>query len=66
MILNPFLWSFLLFSGYLRAVNTALKQIEDKKYSVEMKELGINNILELGIAFEGKEVLIKERKKNYG
>jgi len=44
------------------AVNTALKQIEEKKYNLEMRALGVNNILEIGIAFEGKEVFMKERK----
>jgi hypothetical protein len=43
------------------AVKKALDQIENKKYNIEMKELGIDKILELAIAFDGKEVLIKER-----
>jgi hypothetical protein len=43
------------------AVKKALDQIENKKYNIEMKEIGIDKILELAIAFDGKEVLIKER-----
>lgn len=39
----------------------ALEQIQHKKYSVELEELGIKNILELAIAFDGKEVMIRER-----
>ncbi|MDP4179245.1 MAG: AAA family ATPase, partial [Bacillota bacterium] len=43
-----------------QAAEKALNQIKDKKYNTEMKELGIEKILELAIAFDGKEVLIKE------
>ncbi|WBW96282.1 AAA family ATPase [Oceanirhabdus sp. W0125-5] len=42
------------------AVNEALKQIEEKNYKQELLDLGIENIMELGIAFEGKEVLVKK------
>lgn len=44
-----------------QAAKKALDQIENKKYNLEMGELGIKKILELAIAFDGKEVLIKER-----
>jgi hypothetical protein len=44
-----------------QAVDAALKQIEDKKYAQELNGLGIQKILKLGIAFDGKSVLIKER-----
>lgn len=40
------------------AVEAALNQIKDKKYAEEIKERGIENIMELGIAFEGKEVMV--------
>lgn len=41
------------------AVQLALKQIEDKQYAQELLDRGINCILYLGLAFEGKKVLIK-------
>lgn len=40
------------------ALEAALKQIEDKKYDSEIKALGINDIVKLGIVFKGKEVKI--------
>lgn len=39
---------------------TALKQIEEKKYIVTLENKGIKNIKELGIVFKGKELYIKE------
>jgi hypothetical protein len=42
------------------AADKALKQIEDKNYASELHDLGIKNIVKLGIAFEGKKVLIKD------
>ncbi len=39
----------------------ALKQIDDKRYDLEMREDGINNILKLGIAFSGKKVVINAK-----
>ncbi|TYQ16369.1 UNVERIFIED_CONTAM: PD-(D/E)XK nuclease superfamily protein [Acetivibrio alkalicellulosi] len=41
------------------ALNAALKQIEDKKYDEELKGLGINDIVKIGIAFKGKEVKVE-------
>ena len=41
----------------------ALKQIETLKYDSEMKEDGITEILELGIAFSGKKVSVKIKCK---
>jgi hypothetical protein len=41
------------------AVAAALKQIDEKKYEQELRERGVKEILKLGIAFQGKEVLIK-------
>ena len=37
----------------------ALDQIDTKRYDSEMSELGITNILKLGIAFSGKKSKIK-------
>jgi len=37
----------------------ALSQIDDKRYTSEMRSDGVENILELGIAFSGKKVKIK-------
>ena len=43
-----------------KAADNALKQIEEKKYKQELIERGIMDIIELGIAFEGKNALIKQ------
>jgi hypothetical protein len=40
------------------AAENALKQIKDKKYKVELLDQGIKDIIELGIAFKGKDVSI--------
>ena len=37
----------------------ALQQIEDRSYKTEMQERGINNIVCYGIAFAGKDALVK-------
>ena len=37
----------------------ALHQINQKRYDSEMSEIGITNILKLGIAFSGKKVRIQ-------
>lgn len=37
----------------------ALMQIDNKRYDVDMKADGIEDILKLGIAFSGKNVCIK-------
>lgn len=42
-----------------KAAEAALKQIKDKNYRQELLDREINNIIELGIAFEGKNILIK-------
>ena len=42
------------------AVESALKQIEEKKYEAELIECGIKNYKKLAIVFKGKEVTIKE------
>lgn len=43
------------------AVNSALKQIEDKQYAQELLDRGVHRILYLGFAFKGKQVLIRSR-----
>lgn len=40
------------------ATTAALKQIEDKKYSQELLEKGVKNIIKLAIVFKGKEIKI--------
>jgi hypothetical protein len=42
-----------------KTLERAIKQIEEKRYDQEFVSFGIKNILKLGMAFEGKEVLIK-------
>ena len=40
---------------------SALQQIEDRKYDVELKERGVSRILHLGLAFKGKDVMIRSK-----
>ncbi|MCK4760579.1 MAG: AAA family ATPase [Candidatus Aminicenantes bacterium] len=42
------------------AVQSALSQIEEKKYETELVERGIKNIKKLAIVFRGKDVYVKE------
>ena len=44
-------------------VESALRQIEDKRYDTELLARGIpeENILKYGLAFQGKECLIRKR-----
>ncbi|MDQ2087043.1 AAA family ATPase [Herbivorax sp. ANBcel31] len=42
-----------------KALEAALNQIEDKKYDEELRGLGINDIVKIGIAFKGKEVKVE-------
>ena len=44
-----------------KACEEALKQIEEKQYSTELLDRGINNIITLGIAFHGKNVLVRQK-----
>ena len=37
----------------------ALKQIEEKKYETELLDAGVKNIIKIGIAFRGKNVVVK-------
>lgn len=43
------------------AVKKALEQIEQKKYKQQLLRLDVKDIMEVGIAFEGKEVLVKRK-----
>lgn len=43
-----------------KAVDNALKQIEERRYKQELIDRGITDIIELGIAFEGKNALVKQ------
>ena len=42
------------------ALKKALKQIKKKKYEVEVKKRGYNNILKMGVVFDGKRVWVKQ------
>lgn len=44
-----------------QAVDSALRQIKDKKYDQELLDRGVNRILHLGLAFEGRRVLIRAK-----
>ena len=46
----------------VEAAERALEQIEQKKYAQTLTERGVSDILMLGIAFQGKEVLLKSRE----
>jgi len=41
-------------------LNDALKQIEEKRYDVELKAASINKILKLAIGFTNKAVFLKQ------
>lgn len=41
------------------AVQAALKQIDDRQYEAAMRARGITNIIKIGIAFQGKENLVR-------
>jgi hypothetical protein len=42
------------------AVDSALKQIDERKYETELKERGIKNYKKLAVVFNGKDVTIRE------
>lgn len=44
------------------AADAALKQIQERHYAQELKSRGIADILFLGIAFQGKKVLVKDAR----
>lgn len=43
-----------------KATEKALEQIKEKNYKQELIDLGLEKIMGFGIAFEGKEVLVKK------
>ena len=43
-------------------VREALSQIDGKRYDLELKEDGIENVIKLGITFLGKKVVIKANR----
>ncbi len=42
-----------------KALDKALKQIEKNRYEIEVKKRGYNNILKMGVVFDGKRVWVK-------
>lgn len=46
--------------GLEQAADAALEQIADKRYVQELHALGITEVRSYGIAFEGKQVLVKQ------
>ena len=45
---------------------TALKQINDRQYHVEMTAQGVKEILQYGIAFSGKSASIRAEVRKFG
>ncbi len=43
-------------------LDNALKQIEDRGYTTELTAAGITEILEIAVAFKGKELWVKHRR----
>ena len=48
-----------------KLAETALKQINDRQYHVEMSAQGVKEILQYGIAFSGKSTSIKAELNKY-
>ena len=42
-----------------KALDKALKQIEEKQYETEVKKRGYSHILKMGVVFDGKRVWVK-------
>ena len=38
---------------------SALRQIDEKKYDTELRSAGVNQIIKIGIAFRGKNAVVK-------
>lgn len=49
------------FSAIAAAAAAVLQQIEDQQYDLELRDQGVNRILHLGMAFQGKSVVIVSR-----
>ncbi|MBR6910199.1 MAG: PD-(D/E)XK nuclease domain-containing protein, partial [Lachnospiraceae bacterium] len=43
-----------------RKATEALKQISDKKYDTELKKRGVKSIIKIGMAFHGKNAIVKK------
>lgn len=53
-------WKSRISDGQLEALaEEALAQIDNRRYNMQMKQEGIDDILKLGIAFSGKKVIVK-------
>ena len=39
--------------------DSALRQIDEKKYDAELRSAGINSVIKIGIAFRGKNAVVK-------
>lgn len=46
------------------AVEVALKQIKDRNYRQELLDRNIGDILEIGIAFQGKDLLVRKAERS--
>ena len=46
------------------AASNALQQIDKKQYELEMRDMGITNIIKLAIAFKGKDALVVTNNKD--
>jgi hypothetical protein len=44
---------------YEDVLKDALKQIDEKKYDVELKAVGVRDVLKIAVGFTGKEVYLK-------
>lgn len=41
----------------------ALRQIDEKKYDTELRNAGIHSIIKIGIAFRGKNAVVKRAQQ---
>mgnify|MGYP004456304643 FL=1 len=41
--------------------DVALRQIDEKKYDTELRSAGVKAIIKIGIAFRGKNVVVKRK-----
>jgi len=47
--------------GLEALADEALEQIEDKKYEAELRDAGVEDIVKMGIAFRGKEAVVRKK-----
>lgn len=45
--------------------DSALQQIETKKYDTELRDNGVNSIISIGIAFRGKSAVVRRGQKSH-